>query len=139
MKKMLTVISLVSVCALLSSCSDKVRSKYTDKESAMKEGGLVEKGWMPEDIPDTSKEIVEWHNLDVNTGAGQFTFDLDEFPRYLVKMESFVMAPDDIAEVQGLEKHKGSWKFFLVKHFVIGIEEQTGEGFWYINPKIIAK
>lgn len=129
---------LVVVCSmfLVSSCSDNVQSNYADKAKAISEGRLVEKGWMPNQIPETSYDIRESHNLDLNTGQGKFFFKPEEAIKYCNEMYGFLLKNEELSKVQGLDKKKGSWKFFRIGNFVIGVEIKTGEGFWYVNPKI---
>jgi len=129
---------LVVVCLMFcaSSCSDNVQSNYADKAKAISKGRLVEKGWMPNQIPETSYDIRESHNLDLNTGQGKFLFKPEEAIKYCNEMNDFLLKNEEISRVQGLDKKIGSWKFFRTGNFVIGVEVHTGGGFWYVNPKI---
>lgn len=130
-----SLLLLLSVGILLSSCSDEISSRYPDKAEAMKQGGLVEKGWMPEELPDTARDISESHDLDVNTGAGSFTCDIKELASYRIKMQDFRLGDDQVKKTPWLRERKGSWEFFKVRNFVIGVESKTGEGFWSLGSK----
>lgn len=53
------------------SCSDNIESKYNDYNS-MTKSDSYKKGWIPEFIPTTAKNIYEKHNLDNNNVWIQF-------------------------------------------------------------------
>lgn len=130
-------ILLPAISIVLVSCSHEMSSQYLDKGEAMKKGGLVEKGWMPEEIPDTARDISESHDLDVNTGTGSFTYDTNELADYRDKMKGFSLPEDQVKKMPWLGERKGAWEFFQLKDFLIGIEAKTGEGFWSVGSNKI--
>jgi len=68
--------------AVLTGC-DHVKLSYTNKKEAAMDRPFA-KGWLPEIIPDSSREIVMKNDLDSNLSEGGFRFepaDHDPFVR----------------------------------------------------------
>ncbi len=71
-------VSLVCVLLSLISCSEDQESFYQDKRAVL-EDQAIERGWIPQILPDSASNIYEAHELDMNTGVGEFVFhDRDE-------------------------------------------------------------
>ncbi len=65
--------SLVCAFLNLSGCSEDIESFYHDK-AAVLEDRAIEYGWIPDILPDSATQISETHDLDTNTGVGEFVF-----------------------------------------------------------------
>ncbi|MCP4403318.1 MAG: hypothetical protein GY801_39170 [bacterium] len=71
-------VSLAWVLLSLISCSEEQESFYQDKPAVI-EDQAIERGWIPNILPDSASNIYETHELDMNTGVGEFVFhDRDE-------------------------------------------------------------
>ena len=66
-------VSLVWVLLSIISCSEDQESFYQDKPAVL-EAQAIERGWIPDILPDSAKNIYEAHELDMNTGVGEFVF-----------------------------------------------------------------
>jgi hypothetical protein len=86
-EKMITIRFLLSLIALLAlaGCSDTVESRYSNRTEAEADL-LFQRGWLPDIIPKSSRDIVTKNDLDINTSSGEFFFSPDdsaEFVRHL--------------------------------------------------------
>jgi hypothetical protein len=73
------------------------RTFYASYEEA-KKSGAFERGWLPEYLPRSAKNIHEEHNLDTNQGWAKFEFDVKD----IAKIES---------QCQLSEKNQNEQKF----------------------------
>lgn len=72
---------LVVGTLLLTGCDETIRMSYPTTAAA-RAHGAVQRGWLPEELPDSATNISEVHDLDTNTGGGSFQFgatDVDTF------------------------------------------------------------
>jgi hypothetical protein len=66
---------------LLAGCSDPVTERYATIEDARK-AGLFERGWLPNVLPSSARDIEARNDLDLNVSAGGFVVaqsDVDSF------------------------------------------------------------
>lgn len=76
--KWLAIIALVLVSA---GCSDSVTERYATIDDA-RNAGLFERGWLPDVLPSSTRDIEVRNDLDLNVSAGEFVLsrsDLDNF------------------------------------------------------------
>jgi len=65
------LVTIAAVLLALSGCADN-RSASFDDMRQLKASGLIEKGWVPEQLPADATDIrVRW-NLDTNWSEGSF-------------------------------------------------------------------
>ena len=57
--------------------SERPKSKFSSYEE-VKASGLIEKGWIPPFIPESSFNIKEQHDLDTNTVTMSFEYDVND-------------------------------------------------------------
>jgi hypothetical protein len=124
-----TLIATFIWCAIpiISGCRSDSCSRHSNTDSeAIKE--LVAKGWVPENIPKSSYDINECHDLDTNTGKGSFKFVIGREGDYLSKMKPFTAVDEGDVRIRlGLTE---AWRVFRIGNFVIGVNFQTGSGIW---------
>jgi len=80
---------IVTVC-LLSGCDDSVPLNYSTRHEAEAES-LFARGWLPEIIPPSSRDISMRNDLDLNISNGEFSFnpaDHDGFVENLKRASS---------------------------------------------------
>lgn len=69
---------LVFACAMLSTAcnlpSDTVESKYATLVEARADT-LFERGWLPDILPPSARNITTSNQLDLNYSTGEFSFD----------------------------------------------------------------
>lgn len=75
-----------SVLALMSGCSDVVRSEYATYAQAKKER-LFDRGWLPDILPVSTKKIEVNNNLDSNTSDGRFIINDPELSEFIATLE----------------------------------------------------
>ncbi len=70
------VLGLAAICGACNWQShDQVSlSQYTDHTNAV-QSGAVAKGWVPEFLPVTATNILEWHNIETDRTRVEFSFD----------------------------------------------------------------
>jgi hypothetical protein len=114
------------VLLLLSGCGDVVTTHYETYDQAAREG-LFDRGWLPEVIPISSRDIRASNNLDRNTSEGEFSFapeTMASFMRLLVPFSHEDAADADLPEVVARREAEGYvsytltsgsrvWLFFL--------------------------
>jgi len=71
---------------LLSSCSDTYQNKYATYADAQASGAFRQ-GWVPKDIPASSYDLQEKHNIDVNWCYGSFRFPVADAEAWSAKIE----------------------------------------------------
>ena len=72
--------SLMALLVILAAnaCTERFEEEYRTLAEAEADGA-VKRGWIPHDVPPTSRNIREWHDLDTNRGFGLLEFtDRDE-------------------------------------------------------------
>ncbi len=93
---------------LLASCDERVKSTYATRTDAVADL-LFERGWLPDIIPPSSREIVTKNDLDLNTSSGEFFFDSVEASAFMGKM---MRTPSlDRGDYQGFMFE--TWKFLV--------------------------
>jgi hypothetical protein len=120
---------LVAIFALLSlaGCSDEVTTRFGTLADA-REQQAFQRGWLPPILPESATSIVERNNLDLNTGAGSFGYDLSERTAYIKRLtESGALArADEKSDVLILTKNGSRWE--------IRLPRASGAGEWGMIP-----
>lgn len=62
---------ILAVTSLGGCTNDVVSSSHSTRTGA---ADIVDRGWIPAVLPNSSKDIRESHNLDTNVGHGTFVF-----------------------------------------------------------------
>lgn len=104
---------------LLNSCDlDQIESKYSDFESARKDG-FFEKGWIPKQIVYNSmKDIYLIDNIDLNTFAFSFSVaktDMNSINAQLTNKQIDFKNPDRLDIPKCWTKKAKTMKFDLLK------------------------
>jgi len=78
---------VVCLAALLSlsSCSDVVAKRCATVDDARRDG-VFERGWLPDILPPSARQIRVSSNLDVNTAEGEFSFDPEHFAAFTARL-----------------------------------------------------
>jgi hypothetical protein len=100
------------------------RTFYASYEEA-KKSGAFERGWLPEYLPISAKNIHEEHNLDTNQVWAEFEFDVED----IAKMES---------QCQLSEKNQNEQKFScpeIDKTTVTFVLQLDGKGYYTSSYK----
>ena len=111
MKKILVILLIVAIAGCMS---DVVSTTYSTYEEA-KADNLFNRGWLPEFLPKSAKNITLKNNLDLNTSIGEFTIDLKDSKGF-------------IAQLKLLENTKNNYNKYL---FSNGTHSWT----FFINPR----
>ena len=61
------------ILALLCSCGETQTNRYSSREEVIKDGA-IQRGWIPEIIPNSSFNIVETHNIENNHIDGSLEY-----------------------------------------------------------------
>lgn len=80
-----TLCFLAVSALLLSGCYDVVVHHYPDRAAAEADQ-LFQKGWLPEIIPQSSRNIRTENDLDINMSEGEFTFDPTESATFVARL-----------------------------------------------------
>lgn len=82
--------ALVFVCAAsLCAChlpTDTVEREYATLAEA-RDDGLFDRGWLPDILPQSARDIRTRNNLDHNTSTGEFSFDPRDAPAFVARLK----------------------------------------------------
>ena len=71
---------VILVALFLASC-DEVTTRFATVQEARSKGAF-ERGWLPPILPDSTRNITESNNLDVNIGDGSFQFSSSDYAAF---------------------------------------------------------
>lgn len=77
---------LILVACSVSGCDESVPLNYSTRAEAEAESHFA-RGWLPEIIPSSSRNISMRNNLDLNTSNGEFSFDPSESGVFVSQLE----------------------------------------------------
>tara|TARA_B110000495_G_C22759950_1_gene445018 strand:- start:404 stop:739 length:336 start_codon:yes stop_codon:yes gene_type:complete len=80
------LIAFIPVFFVLVNCSDIQKNTYKDKKEIIKDKA-IQRGWIPEIIPDSASQIREEHNLDLNTVKGIFVYNEKDEVNFIDNLE----------------------------------------------------
>ncbi|MFC0682551.1 hypothetical protein ACFFGH_32370 [Lysobacter korlensis] len=126
MRRLLTITLIVAVAALLGGCND-ISSSHATRADAV---DIIDRGWVPAVLPDSSTNIRETHNLDLNVGHGTFMFGATDAASFRAKLTP-ARAPRtrDIEARASLEK--SGYVFYSYEDFEIAVNWKHRKGkFW---------
>jgi hypothetical protein len=76
---------ILAACAI-SGCDESVPLNYSTRAEAEAES-LFARGWLPEIIPPSSRQISMRNDLDLNISNGEFSFDPSEHDVFVSQLE----------------------------------------------------
>lgn len=141
--------AMIFLGCVFFSCGESVDTYHATKREAELDGS-VERGWIPEMIPESSTHISEYHNLDTNEGFGHFRFNPDEYDSFSRKIQQASLGAEKIETAlkriagrgwaYGLppmsQLRSSEFVLFADSHFYIAVQPGSGLGFfWNTFPK----
>ena len=109
---------LVVTLAFLSLCScDVATSRYVTLADARSDR-LFERGWLPDILPPSTREIRVSNDLDVNHSEGEFSFDPADFADFTSRLrpmggETFQYSVDKQTWTFACDSNRGHCKYSL--------------------------
>ncbi len=91
---------------LFLGCGETRDSFYQNLDAAEKDGA-IEKGWLPNILPESSKEIYERHSLDTNGVWLRFKFDRKDIKKLIDKTKE--LTPTEIKKIKIISPGHASW------------------------------
>lgn len=79
---------------LLGACSDSVTERYATIEDARK-AGLFERGWLPDALPSSTRNIEARNDLDLNVSVGEFALSPSDVGSFTALLQSYSAKPVD--------------------------------------------
>jgi hypothetical protein len=95
---------VVTTALLLGGCSDVVITNYYTLAEA-REARRFDRGWLPDILPESSRDIRTSNDLDLNRSEGEFFFDPSDFSAFTARL-SRATAPNST------RKSDGSYELF---------------------------
>lgn len=98
MKKIIVFLMLATI---LTGCSMDIKIHKFDSYKDAKD--IIERGWIPENIPTSATNIQEVHNLDSNKANGRFIIpkcEIDKFIKTLEKVDKKSILDDKFIETK---------------------------------------
>ena len=117
--------SLLAIFAVLTlvGCGDEVTTRFATLADA-KSQGAFQRGWLPPLLPGSARAIVERNNLDLNTGAGSFDYDLLEKTAYV----------ESLLRAGAVSQAERDYDFLIIttngSRWEIRLPRNSGHGVW---------
>jgi hypothetical protein len=80
-----TAFLIIAAC-VVSACDESVPLSYSNRAEAEAES-LFARGWLPEIIPPSSRNISMRNDLDLNISNGEFSFDASDHDGFVAQLE----------------------------------------------------
>jgi hypothetical protein len=80
-----TAVSIFATC-LVTGCDESVPLNYSTRADANAES-LFARGWLPEIIPPSSRNISMRNELDLNISNGEFSFEQSDHDAFVTQLE----------------------------------------------------
>jgi hypothetical protein len=118
----------------LAACDSNVTTHFPTVQEARSEGAF-ERGWLPPILPDSTLNITESNDLDVNIGNGSFQFSGSDYAAFASLLTP---APLDVAR-RHWDSHavKGFAVFTYTTHdtlWTLALHPR-GEGLYSVEPR----
>jgi hypothetical protein len=94
--------------ALLAGCDDSVSLSYTTRAAAEADSPFA-RGWLPEIVPASSKEITMTNDLDLNISNGAFQFDASDYDAFVAHLARIPKSDKDGLAAYSYE----DWTFWI--------------------------
>ncbi len=101
---MITRICLL-LCALAILGCDTVSHRYPTLDDARKDR-LFERGWLPDILPPSAKNIYTENNLDVNTSEGEFYFDFADHRGFQARLRPYTSLKSPYFDLEDYVRRK---------------------------------
>jgi hypothetical protein len=95
------VLPLIVSLVVASACAGDVISDHYATLQDAKTDQLFERGWLPDILPASSRDIHVAFNIDTNVSSGEFHFDPAEFKFLLGKLHLHTKASTPLAALEG--------------------------------------
>lgn len=125
--------ALLPLCGVLAyyGCDERIRSTHPTLRDAQE---TIAKGWIPANLPPSTTNIREEHNLDVNTGYGTFEFqpaDVDGFKAKLTPITAEELASHADIPTRRLERE--GYQFYQAPPFFFAVHWQRHRGEYWLE------
>lgn len=77
--------TLLILILILSGCSDVITNSYKTYHEAKKDK-LFARGWLPDILPKSTKNIISKNNLDLNISSGSFSIPVKDINKFILKI-----------------------------------------------------
>jgi len=115
----------------LAGCDETMRVSYATAAAARADGA-IQRGWLPQELPDSATEIAESHDLDTNTGSGSFRFEKSDADLFRAKLQPVL--PAQVQLFRDPERfQRGGYTFYAVPGFVLAINWQERHAHFVLN------
>jgi hypothetical protein len=115
MNRRFAAIYLVSIAALTCSCNPGVESFYPSLGDARSQGA-IDRGWIPDYLPDSSRSIHEMHRIEHPTTWCAFDFSAHNANSLESKLRGHEISRADLSSFEIQSPSTGWWPDFLVGH-----------------------
>lgn len=100
-----------------------MRTSYPTAAAARSDGA-VERGWLPQELPNSAFDIAESHDLDTDTGGGSFHFQAADADSFRTKLQP--ATPTDVRRFRNPERLRSDgYTFHVVPEFILAVNWQT--------------
>ena len=114
-----------------AGCSDSVTERYATIEDARK-AGVFERGWLPDALPSSTRDIEARNDLDLNVSVGKFVLSRSELDNFSARLRPYS------AESADADAHLASYLRAKAKEGLrVGVLEQTSSVWAFVcDPKV---
>jgi hypothetical protein len=92
------LIILASALTLLGC--DVVTNRYATLQEARADS-LFQRGWLPDILPPSTRNIRTSNDLDLNISSGVFHFSSNEFPRFSATLQPYTRRDSPLRSLEG--------------------------------------
>jgi hypothetical protein len=118
-----SAVLLAAGALYLVACYDSMHASYPTAAAARADGA-IERGWLPDQLPDSAFDITESHDLDTNTGSGSFHFHAEDADSFRAKLQP--ASAGDVQRFRDPERlRRDGYTFHVVPEFIIAVNWQT--------------
>ena len=93
------------LCALAILGCDTVSHRYPTLDDARKDR-LFERGWLPDILPPSAKNLHTENNLDINTSEGEFYFALGDYQLFQGRLQPYASLKSSYSDLEGFVRRK---------------------------------
>ena len=96
-------VTTAALLLALVGCSEQIDETYATYADAQR-GGAIERGWIPDFVPASARDITDSHNLDTNRQTLQFKIPSSNVGTMVARLR-FVSAEDERAAAKLSTEH----------------------------------
>lgn len=126
-------LGLLLAAFMLLSCGEEYSSEYENLKNP--EAKLaIERGWLPSQLPPSSFNIQETHNIDSNECMGRFDFKAQDDANFIKQLKPIAFAELHQADDKKKQLLDMGLQFYKAEHFDFAVHRQPFYAWFWCRP-----